>query len=65
MLPLLLWDPNVCKPYTMLRDSGLAIFAFNPPYFANAPLEHPPGLPGPGDVLKGDLLPRAEAIRVV
>ena len=36
-----------------------------PPYFADAPLEHPPGLSGPGDVLEGDLLPRVQVVDVV
>ena len=35
------------------------------PYFVNATPEHPPGLSGPGDVLEGDLLPRAEVVSIV
>ena len=35
------------------------------PYFVNATPEHPSGLSGPGDVLEGDLLPRAEVVSIV
>ena len=37
----------------------------DPPYFADVPPEHPPGLPGPGDVLQGDLLSRVEVVNIV
>ena len=35
------------------------------PYFVNATPEHTPGLSGPGDVLEGDLLPRAQMVSIV
>ena len=63
---MFLWDPNVCKPDIMFRDSRLASSNLHdPPYFADVPPEHPPGLPGPGDVLQGDLLSRVEVVNIV